>query len=200
MMDGLQESSQKAGDIGVFAGQYNLCCVSPLSFYATQGSLSSLAIHKDVHSTSLPSAILISLGMLRMAGLRHLRQQTLAVQIRAKKAVRHLCHLLREKLLHQAFLEVLEGVELVRLQPDHLIKGGEAVGDFLLFDVLGNRDLKRFQSGRRDFFEACACTEVIQSLLGYDQAEIEKFMVGVLFGTIPLHPWFVAISILLMVT
>ncbi|WP_419637693.1 hypothetical protein, partial [Thiolapillus sp.] len=41
MMDGLPESSQKAGDIGVFAGQYNLCCVSPLSFYATQGSLSS---------------------------------------------------------------------------------------------------------------------------------------------------------------
>ena len=72
-----------------------------------------------------------------MAGLRYLRQQTLAVQIRAKETVRHrrlhLCHLLREKLLHQAFLEVLEGVELVRLQPDHLIKGGEAVGDFLLF-------------------------------------------------------------------
>ncbi|WP_419648565.1 hypothetical protein [Thiolapillus sp.] len=41
MMDGLPESSQKAGDIGVSAGQYNLCCVSPLSFYATQGSLLS---------------------------------------------------------------------------------------------------------------------------------------------------------------
>ncbi|WP_419634903.1 hypothetical protein, partial [Thiolapillus sp.] len=41
MMDGLPESSQKAGDVGVSAGQYNLCCVSPLSFYATQGSLSS---------------------------------------------------------------------------------------------------------------------------------------------------------------
>ncbi len=86
-----------------------------------------LAIHKDVHGASLPSAILISLGMLRMAGLRYLRQQSLAVQIRAKETVRHrrlhLCHLLREKLLHQAFLEVLEGIKLVRLQPDHLIKG-----------------------------------------------------------------------------
>ncbi len=99
-----------------------------------------LAIHKDVHGASLPSAILIILGMLRMAGLRYLRQQSLAVQIRAKETVRHrrlhLCHLLREKLLHQAFLEVLEGVELVRIQPDHLIKGGEAVGDFLLFFIV----------------------------------------------------------------
>ncbi len=46
-------------------------------------------------------------------------------------------HILREKLLHQAFLGVLEGVELVRLQPDHLIKGGEAVGDFLLLRRVG---------------------------------------------------------------
>ncbi len=137
MMEGLPESSQKAGDIGMSAAQYNFCCVSPLSFYATQGSLLSPGDTQGRYDTSLPSAILISLGKLRMAGLRHLRQQALAVQIRAKKAVRHrrlhLCHLLREKLLHQAFLEVLEGVELVRLQPDHIIKGGEAVGDFLLF-------------------------------------------------------------------
>ena len=135
MMDGLPESLQKAGNIGVSAGQYNLCCVSPLSFYATQGSLSSPGdTLKMFIASSLPSAILIILGMLRMAGLRYLRQQSLAVQIRAKETVRHrrlhLCHILREKLLHQAFLE---GVELVRLQPDHLIKGGEAVGDFLLF-------------------------------------------------------------------
>ncbi|WP_419614139.1 hypothetical protein, partial [Thiolapillus sp.] len=126
MMDGLPESSQKAGDIGVSAGQYNLFVYRHYRFMRHKAVCRPLAIHKDVHDTSLPSAILISLGKLRMAGLRYLRQQTLAVQIRAKKAVRHrrlhLCHLLREKLLHQAFLEVLEGVELVRLQPDHLIK------------------------------------------------------------------------------
>ncbi|WP_419651053.1 hypothetical protein, partial [Thiolapillus sp.] len=90
MMDGLPESLQKAGNIGVSAGQYNLCCVSPLSFYATQGSLSSPGdTLKMFIASSLPSAILIILGMLRMAGLRYLRQQSLAVQIRAKETVRH---------------------------------------------------------------------------------------------------------------
>ena len=38
-----------------------------------------------------------------------------------------------EELLHQALLVLFQGLDLFGLQPDHLIKGGEAVGDFLLF-------------------------------------------------------------------